>query len=57
MIDPVLDQWHPGQPKLVELVIKRPESEDTAASVANIASLAGAGYRAPATGRRLPGAG
>ena len=43
----MLDQWHPGQPRLVEFVIKRPEAEDTAASVANIATLAGAGYRAP----------
>lgn len=46
MIYPVLDQWHPGQPRLVEFVIKRPESDDTAASVTNITSLAGAGYRA-----------
>lgn len=45
MIYPVLDQWHPGQPRLVEFVIKRPESDDTAASVTNITSLAGAGYR------------
>lgn len=46
MIAPILRQWHPGQPQLVRMVIKRPDSSDTTASVANIATLASASYRA-----------
>ncbi|MGN0837108.1 MAG: hypothetical protein ACI4OS_06660, partial [Akkermansia sp.] len=42
---PVLDQWHPGQPHLVEIVMRRPDSDNAAGSVANITQLAAAGYR------------
>lgn len=44
---PVLDQWHPGQPHLVEFVMRRPDSDNAAGSVANIATLAQNGYRTP----------
>lgn len=44
---PVLEQWHPGQPHLVEFVMKRPDSDNAAGSVANIATLAQNGYRTP----------
>lgn len=44
---PVLDQWHPGQPHLVEFVMRRPDSDNAAASVQNIATLAASGYRTP----------
>jgi|GEM_PF-4067188 len=44
---PVLEQWHPGQPHLVEFVMKRPDSDNAAGSVANIAALAASGYRTP----------
>lgn len=41
---PVLDQWHPGQPHFVKFVMKRPDSDNAAGSVANIVALRGAGY-------------
>lgn len=44
---PVLEQWHPGQPHLVEFVMQRPDSDNAAGSVANIATLAQNGYRTP----------
>lgn len=44
---PVLEQWHPGQPHLVEFVMRRPDSDNAAGSVANIATLAQNGYRTP----------
>lgn len=44
---PVLDQWHPGQPHLVEFVMRRPDSDNATASVQNIAALAASGYRTP----------
>ena len=44
---PVLDQWHPGQPHLVEFVMRRPDSDNATASVQNIATLAASGYRTP----------
>ena len=44
---PVLEQWHPGQPQLVEFVMRRPDSDTAAGSVANIAALAASGYRTP----------
>lgn len=46
---PVLEQWHPGQPQLVEIVMRRPDSDNATGSVANIAQLAAAGYRTPDT--------
>lgn len=46
---PVLEQWHPGQPQLVEFVMRRPDSDNATGSVANIAQLAAAGYRTPDT--------
>jgi len=42
---PVLDQWHPGQPHLVEFVMQRPDSDNASGTIANVAALAGAGYR------------
>ncbi len=45
VIVPILEQWHPGQPALVEFIIKRPDRDDTATSVQNIAALGTAGYR------------
>ncbi len=44
---PVLEQWHPGQPHLVEFVMRRPDSDNAAGSVQNIVSLATSGYRTP----------
>lgn len=44
---PALEQWHPGQPHLVEFVMRRPDSDNAAGSVANIAALAQNGYRTP----------
>lgn len=44
---PVLEQWHPGQPQLVEFVMRRPDSDNAAGSVQNIVSLAASGYRTP----------
>lgn len=45
---PVLDQWHPGQPHLVEFIMKRPDSDNAAGAVQNIVALAGAGYKTEA---------
>ena len=45
LIIPVLEQWHPGQPVLVEFILKRPDRDDTSTSVQNIAALGAAGYR------------
>lgn len=45
---PVLDQWHPGQPHLVEFIMQRPDSDNASGTVANVSALAGAGYRADA---------
>lgn len=45
---PALDQWHPGQPHLVEFVMRRPDSDNATGSISNVAALAGAGYRASA---------
>lgn len=45
VIVPILEQWHPGQPVLVEFILKRPDRDDTSTSVQNIASLGAAGYR------------
>ncbi len=45
IINPALEQWHPGQPHLVELVMKRPDSDNAAGSVQTISTLASAGYR------------
>ena len=45
VIVPILDQWHPGQPVLVEFAIQRPDRDDTTTSVQNIAALGSAGYR------------
>ncbi len=45
IIAPALDQWHPGQPHLVELVMRRPDSDNAAGSVQTIGALAAAGYR------------
>lgn len=47
MVWPIIEQWHPGQDIYVELEIKHPEADDTVASVTNISTLAGAGYRTP----------
>lgn len=42
---PLLEQWHPGQPVLAEFVMRRPDSDDAAATVQNIAALGAAGLR------------
>ena len=47
MVWPIIEQWHPGQEIYVELEIKHPEADDTVASVSNISTLAGVGYRTP----------
>ncbi len=44
---PLLDQWHPGQPHLVEFAMRRPDSDNAAGSVNAIAQLAACGYRVP----------
>lgn len=45
---PVLGQWHPGQPQLVEFVMRRPDSDNASGTISNVAALASAGYRASA---------
>ena len=45
---PALEQWHPGQPHLVEFTMRRPDSDNATGTIANVASLAGAGYRTDA---------
>lgn len=45
VIVPILEQWHPGQPVLVEFVLKRPDRDDTGVAVQNITALAQTGYR------------
>ena len=45
---PALDQWHPGQPHLVEFAMRRPDSDNATGTIANVASLATAGYRTDA---------
>ena len=45
VIVPILEQWHPGQPVLVEFVLKRPDRDDSLAAVQNITALAQMGYR------------
>lgn len=45
---PVLTQWHPGQPQLVEFVMRRPDSDNASGTISNVAALAGAGYRTDA---------
>lgn len=45
---PVLGQWHPGQPQLVEFVMRRPDSDNASGAISNVAALASAGYRTAA---------
>lgn len=45
VIVPIIEQWHPGQPVLVEFVLKRPDRDDTSVAVQNITALAQMGYR------------
>lgn len=42
---PLIEQWHPGQPVLAKFVMRRPDSDNAAASVQNIAALSAAGLR------------
>lgn len=42
---PCLDQWHPGQPELVEFVIERQASREASEAVTHITSLKAAGYQ------------
>lgn len=44
VVNPLLDQWHPGQPYLVEFVIRHPEADDTQINVDLITRLRAAGY-------------